>query len=159
MWLLQSSDFWGAHKLPSGWRYNETLDLWGQRKTDTDNQRCDEKTADECDIMLSLCIIIIMTAEKDMVKRPYEASSIHSSFSRMASMCGLVMTTSSSSNSDGSLWVSIAPIRSTVGLKWEMNSKAWEASSVGCVFELEGCKNYGTVKYCNKNCEVKHNFW
>lgn len=32
-------------------------------------------------------------------------------------MWGLVMTTSSSSSSDGSLWVSMAPIRSTVGLK------------------------------------------
>lgn len=49
--------------------------------------------------------------------RPYEASSIQSSFSRMASMWGLVMTTSSSSNSDGSDWVSMAPIRSTMGLQ------------------------------------------
>uniref|UniRef100_A0A0E9RZD1 Uncharacterized protein n=1 Tax=Anguilla anguilla TaxID=7936 RepID=A0A0E9RZD1_ANGAN len=38
----------------------------------------------------------------------------------MASMCGLVMTTSSSSSSEGSLWVSMALIRSIVGLesKW-----------------------------------------
>lgn len=48
---------------------------------------------------------------------PYEASSIQSSFSRMASMWGLVMTTSSSSNSEGSDWVSIAPMRSTIGLE------------------------------------------
>ncbi|TNN85864.1 hypothetical protein EYF80_003708 [Liparis tanakae] len=47
----------------------------------------------------------------------YEASSIQSSFSRMASMCGLVMTTSSSSSSDCSLWVSMAPIRSSVGVQ------------------------------------------
>lgn len=49
--------------------------------------------------------------------RPYEASSIQSSFSRMASMWGLVMTTSSSSNSEGSDWVSMAPMRSTMGLE------------------------------------------
>lgn len=89
----------------------------GNRERQTDNQRCDEETADKSEIMLISCIIIIMTAEKDMAERPYEASSIHSSFSRMASMCGFVITTSSSSNSDGSLWVSIAPIRSTVGLR------------------------------------------
>lgn len=48
---------------------------------------------------------------------PYEASSIQSSFSRMASMWGLLMTTSSSSSSDGSDWVSMAPMRSTMGLE------------------------------------------
>lgn len=48
--------------------------------------------------------------------KTYEASSIQSSFSKMASMWGLVMTTSFSSSSDCSLWVSMAPIRSNVGL-------------------------------------------
>ena len=47
----------------------------------------------------------------------YEASSIQSSFSRMASMWGLVMTTSSSSSSEGSDCVSMAPMRSTMGLE------------------------------------------
>lgn len=47
----------------------------------------------------------------------YEASSIQSSFSRIASMRGFVMTTSSSSSSDGSDWVSVVLIRSTMGLE------------------------------------------
>lgn len=46
----------------------------------------------------------------------HEASSTQSSFSRMASMWGLVMTTSSSSSSEGSDGVSVVPIRSTMGL-------------------------------------------
>lgn len=116
MSLLQST--WITFRMEMQW---DTRPLEIDRDRQTDNQRGDERTADKCHIMLILCIIIIMAAEKDAVKRPYEASSIHSSFSRMASMCGLVMTTSSSSNSDGSLWVSIAPIRSTVGLRGEMS--------------------------------------
>lgn len=69
--------------------------------------------------------------ESNPSPRPYEASSIQSSFSRMASMWGLVMTTSSSSNSEGSDWVSMAPMRSTMGLEGRAREAVagWKAAA------------------------------
>lgn len=109
-WL--NMDRWGNKTviLPSGWRCSVKPVRWGRKSY---------RISFVCD-----------TEGWNQACKTYEASSIQSSFSKMASMWGLVMTTSSSSSSEGSLWVSMAPIRSTVGLsnKQEKRKHDWIAN-------------------------------